>query len=154
MKKNVVVLRNTQRFPKKIVNEAIKEVQEKIDLHCLFGYLHTNDFNDMSKVAFGINKFYWYKGQLKAEIEILNTYCGRILKQVLKPHSDKISFLLFSSGFTDINDVVTEMHILGSYCAITPYFPDKAERVLKSVTEETFKQYEPYYSELKRRTNK
>lgn len=124
MKKNVVVLRNTQRFPKKIVNEAIKEVQEKIDSHCLFGYLNDNDDGDLSKVAFGINKFYWYKGQLKAEIETLDTYCGRILKQVLKADSTKISFMLLSSGFTDIDDVVTEMHILSSYCALTPHYSE------------------------------
>ena len=97
MKKNVVVLRNTQRFPKKIVNEAIKEVQEKIDLHCLFGYLNDNDDGDLSKVAFGINKFYWYKGQLKAEIEKLSAdnadlkerYKNRFLSSDTDVHVEK-----------------------------------------------------------------
>ena len=78
--------RSGRIYPVKLVKKAIKEdkvLQERLVNNCLFGDMFRNDIDevDMQEVAFAVKKLYWYKKELRAVIDILDTPNGRVLAQ-------------------------------------------------------------------------
>lgn len=100
-------------YPLKLIKKSIKEdkaLQEKLANHIFFGELGCpidRTEVDLSKVAFSVEKLYWYKNKLRALVVILDTPNGRRLNQIL---SD-VKFTTCGTGDMDCTNTITNYQL-------------------------------------------
>lgn len=109
--------RDNRIYPLKLVKKAIKEnnvIQECLANHCLYGDLFKNYDTqvDLKEVAFVIRKLYWYKKELRAIVDILDTPNGRILNQCTTP----IRIAILGSGDIDFTTNTVTSYKIEKFC--------------------------------------
>lgn len=95
-------------YPLDLIKKSLKNdkvLQEKLATKTFFGELgcpiDRTEVN-LSKVAFNVEKLYWYKNELKVVIAILDTPEGRTLNQTLS----KVKFTTCGTGDIDLNKTI------------------------------------------------
>lgn len=109
-------------YPLDLVKKSIKNdrvLQEKLATHSFFGEVHFDEVKevDLSKAAFNVDKLYWYKNELRAKIDILDTYYGRALLGFLKGGR----FTTYGRGSMDANKRITEFNLCNIYFTSANY---------------------------------
>ena len=106
-------------YPKAVIEKALtdKVLQQQLVTHTLFGDLE-NKKNfcgqcvNMAEVAFSVKRLYWYRNELRADIDILNTPNGRILRQIYKAVGpNKRQFTLVGYGNIGADKICTQYQI-------------------------------------------
>ena len=100
-------------YPLDLIKKSLKNdkvLQERLATKTFFGelgYPIDRTEANLSKVAFNVEKLYWYKNELKAVIAILDTPDGRMLNQILS----KVKFTTCGTGDIDLNKTITNYQL-------------------------------------------
>ena len=98
-------------YTKKVIKKALADpyTKERLLSHTLFGTFGWGALAgeiDPAKIAFVVNKLYWYKNELRAVIDILETPFGDTLHILLK--NEEIKFTIYGEGQVNENKEVTD----------------------------------------------
>ena len=99
-------------YPLDLIKKSLKNdkvLQEKLVNHTFYGDMG-NKYDpevNLSKVAFNVEKLYWYKNELKAKIAILDTPAGQDLMKIYK----KVAFRTAGVGDMNFEKIITNYEL-------------------------------------------